>query len=121
MFVFTFLQPTTRIVKMSLLGKSRGLRTHPNLAELVALLVEGDHDLVHDARLAGAEEGAAVPLGVAPVGAVQLVVGLRQGHRLADDHVLAGDAHAGSYQAIVVQLVVNGVPHTWGKAGALGC
>lgn len=75
---------------------------HPDFAELVALLVERDHDLVHNPGLAGAQEGAAVPLGVAAIGAVQLVVVLRQRYGLADDDVLAGDADARRDQPVVV-------------------
>ena len=86
--------------------------SHPDLAELVALLVQSHHHLVHDAGLAGPQEGAAVSLGVAPVGALQLVVVLRQRHRLPDDHVLAGDTDAGRDEPVVVELVVDGVSHT---------
>lgn len=65
-----------------------GLSAHPDLTELVALLVQRHHHLIHDSSLTGSQEGAAVPLGVAPVGALQLIFVLRQRHRLPNDHVL---------------------------------
>lgn len=65
-----------------------GLSAHPDLTELVALLVQRHHHLIHDSSLTGSQEGATVPLGVAPVGALQLIFVLRQRHRLPNDHVL---------------------------------
>lgn len=94
------------------LGAVSGVPSHPDLAEFVALLVQGHHHLVHDTSLAGSQKGAAVPFGVAPVGTVQLVVVLRQCHSFPYDHVLARDTNAGRYKAIVVQLVIDGVSHT---------
>lgn len=88
------------------------LSSYPDLTELVPLLVQSHHDLVHNAGLTGPQEGAAVPLGVALVGAVKLVVIFWQRYGLTDDHILTGHTNAGRNQSVVVQFVIDGVPHT---------
>lgn len=86
---------------------------HPDFAELVALLIQGHHDLVHDARLTGPQKRAAVSLRVAAVRAIQLVVILWQCHRLPNDHVLARNTDARCDESIVIQLVIDGMSHPW--------
>ena len=81
--------------------------------KLVALGVERDHDLVDDASLGVSEEGGRVSFGEALRLALEVVVVLWDGHGLADDHVVAGDAEAGRDDAVVVQFVVDGVAHAW--------
>ena len=63
--------------------------SNSNLAELVALRVERDHDLVHDASFRVPEEGGRVSLGEALRLALKVVVVLRDANGLADDHIVA--------------------------------
>jgi hypothetical protein len=68
-------------------------------------------DLIDNARLGVSEEGGGVPLAIALGPSLQLVLVLRQCDRLADDDVVAGDAEPGRDNAVLVQLVVDGVAH----------
>lgn len=86
---------------------------HPDLAELVALLVQCHHHLIHYSSFTGSQKGATIPFGVAPVGAVQLVVILWQCHRFPDDHILSRNTDTRSDEAVIVQFFVDGVSHTW--------
>lgn len=87
--------------------------THPDFAELVTLLVQCHHHLIHNSSFTGSQKGATIPFGVAPVSAVQLIFILWQRHRFPNDHVLARNTNARCDETVIIQFFVDGVSHTY--------
>ena len=68
--------------------------TDPDLGELVSVLVDADHDLIHNSSLAGSQKRGHVALQEAIAGTLQLVLVLREHYCLADDYVIARNTDA---------------------------
>lgn len=95
--------------------------THPDFAELVTLLVQCHHHLIHNSSFTGSQKGATIPFGVAPVGAVQLIFILWQRHCFPNDHVLARNTNARCDETVVIQFFVDGVSHTYESFDCVSC
>jgi len=104
------LLPVTRRELISDLRNANG--AHPDLAELVTLRVEGDHDLIDNSGFTVPQEGARVSFGVPLGGALQLVVVFSQGYCLADNNIVTGNTHSRRDDAVVIQFVVDRISHS---------
>ncbi|RNA27889.1 hypothetical protein BpHYR1_036545 [Brachionus plicatilis] len=89
-----------------------------NFDKFVSFVAHAHKHLVDDAGLGRAQKGARVLFGELFDGGriAELVFVLGQGQGLANDDVIAADARARRYDAVVLQLFVDGVSHA--RAGA---
>lgn len=77
-------------------------RADANLAKLVALGVQRQHHLVHNARLRVTQESGRVSFRELFSGALQVVVVLRKSDRFANNHVIARHTKSRCNDAVVV-------------------
>lgn len=86
-------------------------RSHTDLAELVAVVVDRDHDRIDDTGLAVTQERTGITFHELLRRGVQLILVLWQHNRFTDDHIITGHTGARRNDAVVLQLVVDRISH----------